>query len=896
MQAPPMFWAKSDAGGQPHSLIGHLLDTAAVAQLIWDEYCSPHFRHALNDAAEGRGRDLYVLLCAFHDLGKATPAFQIKGEVFLRDALSNLIAGGLDLSASAKKNRWPHGVAGAFIARQAFERHGVQGGDWTLPLIQGHHGKYHVVPKKLGLNSVAHGRSNWAIGQLGLADSVAERVGVQLDGWALRAPSRGIQLALGGFIVMADWIASSSEFPGLGLVEETWEAAQERAATAWRRLGLVGGWRPDGLLADVESFPARFGFAPRPLQRLAVAAAEQMPAPGLMIVEAPMGEGKTEAAEAAAEVLARRFGLQGVTFAMPTQGTTDAMYDRVREWAGSVDPEVPVSLLHGKAMLNEHWRELTENQRITAVDEDEYGLALEYGLDSELPPASSDPAPSQWLLGRHRGLLSPISVATVDQVLWAATRTKFVALRHAGLSGRVLIIDEVHSYDAYMSVFLEELLRWCARLRIPVILMSATLAQTVRNRLLSAWRGAAGLPVASAQVVAAYPSVLFASADGEVRVLGTEPYRSDLSVNVHVLPVPEPEDTAPIVKAVLSEVDEGGCALVIVNTVLRAQEIWSGIKAGGVPGMLIHGALTAHERAERTARAVELLSADAPRPSRFVIVATQIAEQSFDVDADILFTDLAPIDLLLQRIGRLHRHERPITDRPEHLRVPRVIVTGLDVSGQAPLWASGFAIYQSSLLLRAAAELLEPGNWAVPSSVPELVARSYDHDAWTGPSGWADAERAAREEAAASAEERRLVARTWRLDQDPEVERADLSRLHDGSGTASEESGRPVVRDGDDSVEVSLIRLTSRGYETLSGRPLGRQGERASDRELAREVLGDSVRLRWRSDLATLAPFPQWTGLPLLATMPVVVLDEGGAGIAGRRTVCYDPELGLTAR
>lgn len=56
-----MFWAKSDAGGQPHSLIGHLLDTAAVAQLIWDEYCSPHFRHALNDAAEGRGRDLYVL-------------------------------------------------------------------------------------------------------------------------------------------------------------------------------------------------------------------------------------------------------------------------------------------------------------------------------------------------------------------------------------------------------------------------------------------------------------------------------------------------------------------------------------------------------------------------------------------------------------------------------------------------------------------------------------------------------------------------------------------------------------------------------------------------------------------------------------------------------------------
>lgn len=274
-----------------------------------------------------------------------------------------------------------------------------------------------------------------------------------------------------------------------------------------------------------------------------------------------MGEGKTEAALAAAEVLAVRFGLGGVTFAMPTQGTTDAMYKRVVKWAQNADPGTPVALLHGKAMLNEDWVERLEGARITGLNEDEFDLDNEYGLVTQ----SSEPVPSQWLLGRYRGLLSTIAVATIDQVLWAATRTKFVALRHAGLSGRVLVIDEVHSYEAYMSVFLDELLRWCGRLAIPVILVSATLSTKVRSRLALAWARGSQSDIQSLEASRGYPAVTSVS-DGQAIAQVSPQYRADLAVDICVLDSPALESVDALAAAVRAQLSEGGCGLVIVNT------------------------------------------------------------------------------------------------------------------------------------------------------------------------------------------------------------------------------------------------------------------------------------------------------------------------------------------
>lgn len=912
---PDYFWAKI-VGNSDHSLVAHLLDSAAVAELIWQHYLAPKGRRQLDEASGGRGRDLLVLLAVWHDLGKATPAFQSKAVAAGRpDLLERVMQAGLSRpsTSTAQFKKWPHGAAGAVIARAALEDAGAEGWLWVPALIAGHHGRYESdLWESRGRFSRAHGDSTWESAQQRLAQVVASRVGIRLDGWALVRPSRGVQLALGGLLVMADWIASSDAFPLLGGGDLTWDSAQERADRAWSGLALGRGWRTSSLIVEGGEFADRFGFPPRPLQQVVAGLAVSDPTPGLMIVEAPMGEGKTEAALAGAELLGRRAGASGLTFAMPTQGTTDAMYERVQDWLARVDPDLAVSLLHGKAMLNESWRALVENTRVAGVsdDTDEFGMSDDYGAKADQPVGRA--APSSWLAGHHRGLLSPVAVATVDQVLWAATRTKFVALRHAGLLSRVLVIDEVHSYDVYMSVFLHELLRWCARMQTPVILMSATLPPHLRAELVNAWRAGAGLDPIQFPSTVGYPTVLVVDGQGQSRSHVCESARPDRSVAVTTLATTDVDDVSGIATAVedtISADPDQGVALVILNTVARAQQVYRRLREHEVPAVLIHGRLTARERADRTAEAIRLLGPAAQTRPRLVVVATQIAEQSFDVDADVLFTDIAPIDLLLQRVGRLHRHDRPLTSRPAHLRDPRVIVTGLGWRDGEPYWPKAFAesptspkqrgpgttpatVYRPLPLLSAAAELMKPTTWRVPSDVPALVARAYD-DLWHGPSDWAELVSQARVGEEREREERADIAATYRLDAVLGPEPDLLWELHALAGEASEGGRKAVVRDGLDSLEVALIRSTTSGFQTLGGRPLGRNAERVNTTSIAREVLGDTVRLRWQPDMAALAPLPQWVGHPLLGFTPVIVLDAESTLQLGARAYRYDEQLGL---
>lgn len=891
-----LFWAKSNAGGQPHSLIAHLLDSAAVAELLWSRYLSRKVRRQLDRASQGRGRDLLVLLVAWHDLGKATPAFQSKRP----DLIAALP---LPIGVRSGFDAWPHSLASAVIAHDAFAEAEVGGFEWVLPLLAGHHGRITQSPiPRPSRTRWAHGGADWQIHQRKIASVVADRTGVELRGWHLSTPPRGVQLALSGLVTMVDWIASSDLFPGVGLHDLTIEQARTRAEHAWARLGLDGGWRESDLLRGGAGFAPRFGCQPRPLQQLAMTAVMETPAPGLTIIEAPMGEGKTEAAAAACELIAASTGCSGVTFAMPTQGTTDAMYARVCKWLDAVSPELPVSLLHGKAMLNELWRHQLEQRHLA----DLHGETDSFGMSDPFGPAEDTYALS-FTLGRHRGLLAHFLVATVDQVLWAATRTRFVNLRHAGIANHVVIVDEVHSYDVHMGVFLDELLRWCARADVPVVLMSATLPPHLRQQLVDAWRQGAGLPPALSPIPSGYPSILTALSDGQLNESSCAQFRPDTQVAVSIFDA-DPADCSAIAAALASEVQEGGCALAILNTVSRAQAVYSDLKARGVDAILLHGRLTAAERAARTKRTLDLLGPTGRRPERLVVVATQIAEQSFDVDADVLYSDIAPMDLLLQRVGRLHRHEVHAEDRPVRHRVARLVVTGLTIGRGVPAWAPAFAeaadsepssrtnahrtVYRPLPLLASASVVKDQPTWSIPGDVPGLVADAYA-SSWSGPVAWRPLAAAAACHERAEDEARKSRAATYRLDADPATQASDLWGLHTLASAERDDGFTPVVRDGDESVEVCLIGRNEDGYFTLGGRPLGPHGERALGDELAREVLADSVRLRWRPDLEGIRPLPDWAGHRLLGFAPVVILDAEGRGKAGSRAVRYDSDLGL---
>ncbi|MFF5407916.1 CRISPR-associated helicase Cas3' [Streptomyces misionensis] len=940
-------WGKSAArnGGRTHLLLGHLLDTAAVAGVMWDRYLSGALRRRLDEISGGRGRSWFMWVCGIHDCGKACPAFQAMDAA---EAAPVLAAGlGLGRLPAGRGKRWRHDVAGAVLLRPRLvaEWGGEEAAGWVWPLVAGHHGAFPsagaLVPPR-----GAQGRGvAWEEVQRAVVDVFTRAVGFEDLAGArpVGALRKAEQLVLSGLIVMADWIASdSSQFPGLadaGLI--SFGGARRRAEAAWERLRLRGGWRdlalPGGWL---EPLVCRLGVQPRASQRELVERAWSMPAPGLLVAEAPMGEGKTKAALAAAEVLAARFGLDGVFVAMPTQATSDPMYEQVLQWVRTFGPELEsqVALLHGRRRFNAWWRAIWDgkprpdgdgcgcaDEGAVDVVGDDFG-AIDEDADYGMVSAQSSggrggvggDGPAYWFLGDKRGLLTAFAVGTVDHLLHAATRTRHVMLRFAGLAGKVVVVDEVHAADVYMRQFLVEALRWLGQAGVPVVLLSATLPPAQRQLFVDAYLSGVLGTADVHQVVpkpAGYPCVTVAygvngRAVAESSQQVVRSWREPASVRLEWLPDTDVAGER-VAAAVRDAVAGGGVVLVVVNQVDRAQAIYRDLRDGGFDGVLrlLHARLCAGHRADRTAECLRLMGPQAgvDRPERMVVIATQLAEQSFDVDADVLITDLAPVDLLLQRIGRLHRHGG--TRRPAAHQVPRVVVTGVAPGRNGVprfLRASG-RIYGEWSLLRAAALVSEAAGtltaagaggpagagWSIPADVPGLVARAYGSAA-VCPAGWDEA--GAWEQWQAKQREREKNAEEYLLCRRREWAFPTLEGLHyAGSGAASEEQLDAVVRDGDPSVEVVVVRRASGGYRAVDGTWLGVHGE-VDDDEVTDRLMGGTLRLPPRltdAALAELRPLPAWDGQPWLRHRLALVLEEDGSGLLGATGVSYDRDLGL---
>ncbi|MEU3491248.1 CRISPR-associated helicase Cas3' [Streptomyces massasporeus] len=941
-------WGKSAArhGGRTHLLLGHLLDTAAVAGVMWDRYVSAALRRRLDEISGGRGRLWFMWVCGIHDCGKACPAFQAMDAA----EAAPVLAAGLTWGRlpAGRQKRWRHDVAGAVLLRPRLvaEWGGEEAAGWVWPLVAGHHGTF---PSAAALSPPrgAQGRgAAWEEAQRAVVDVFTRAVGFEdlADARPVGSLRKAEQLALSGLIVMADWIASdSSQFPGLanaGLI--SFAEAQRRAETAWERLRLRGGWRDLALPENpLDPLTRRLGVQPRASQRELLERAWSMPVPGLLVAEAPMGEGKTKAALAAAEVLSARFGLDGVFVAMPTQATSDPMYEQVLQWVRTFDPELEsqVALLHGRRRFNTWWRAIWDGKPrpdgegcgcgdeghhdATDMADDDFGAIdedAEYGMAPARPSTDQTGAdgPAYWFLGDKRGLLTAFAVGTVDHLLHAATRTRHVMLRFAGLAGKVVVVDEVHAADVYMRQFLVEALRWLGQAGVPVVLLSATLPPAQRQLFVDAYlSGVLGTADVHQYVPepAGYPCVTVAYGIGDRAVAETSrqavpSWRESAPVRLSWLPDTDPAG-ARVAAAVREAVACGGVALVVVNQVARAQAIYRELRDGGFDGVLhlLHARLCAAHRADRTAKCLRLMGPQAgdDRPQRMVVVATQLAEQSFDVDADVLITDVAPTDLLLQRIGRLHRHSG--TPRPAAHRVPRVTVTGVAPGrdGTPRFLRASELIYGQWSLLRAASLVTEAAGtltaaaaggpaatgWSIPADVPDLVARAYGP---TGicPAGWNEAGAWEQWQAKERAREKR--AEEYLLCRRREWASPTLEGLHyAGSRAASEEQLDAVVRDGDPTVEVVVIRRSSGGYRAVDGTWLGVHGE-VDDDQVTDRLMGGTIRLPSRlteAAQAELGPLAGWAGRPWLRYRLALVLEEDGTRLLGADRVSYDDVLGL---
>ncbi|MFE6715091.1 CRISPR-associated endonuclease Cas3'' [Streptomyces sp. NPDC057695] len=922
-------WGKSaeKGGGTMSLLLCHMLDTAAVAEFMFDHYLAPATRDMLDRVSGGRGRRFFAWVCGIHDCGKTTPAFQRKSP-----AQAALLAGvGLGWRAgmvTAETSRqWGHDKAGAFLLRQTLQSKGQWKRlhlNWVCPMVSGHHGTLRSATQKdvLHAQGEAHGKAReWRRTQDLVVEVFTAALGFESlsDVQPVAAPARAEQLALLGFVVMADWIASdSTRFPGVPeLARVSLAASRGRAAEAWREERLGGGLRGLRPADGADVIELRFGHSARASQSLAIDVVQAMGAPGLVFLEAPMGEGKTKTALAAAEVLAERFGLSGVFVGMPTQATADPMFTQVRAWAAAADPgsEDDAVLLHGKRAFNPEWKAIRGRDWVTA---DARFRSVHEDADDAC--CANRMGPADWFLGPKRGLLSHLTVGTVDQLLYAATRTRHVMLRTAGLAGKVVILDEVHACDVYMSQFLKEALHWLGQARVPVLLLSATLPPAQRAELAEAYMsGAVGGPWGlELQAPGGYPNVTAVWPGMPAAVVVDAPtWRDDLPVQVKVLPEPvrrgpgagpqgdgarELSQEEPVVDLLARELRDGGVALVIRNTVNRAQRAYRAL-ASAFPSdrVILHGRLTTSARADRTERLLDQLGPSATaRPERLILVATQVAEQSFDIDADLLITDIAPVDLLLQRVGRLHRHSATL--RPGHLRRPTVYVTALEPrAGQPPRFDGGAeAVYGRHLLLRTAAMVLraeEGSGWAVPSHVPDLVADVYGEGDLV-PEAWRATAERAREDWETSEIRRREAAAPFLLSRPGEHAVPHLDGLHyAATEAASEEQLAATVRDGDMSIEVVVVVRDEQGFRTLAGRPLGPAGDAGSDD--LEMLAGDMMRLPQvltSAALEHLHPLPAWSDHAWLRHTRALVLDGALTARLGAFALHYSHETGLTHR
>ena len=744
----PYIWGKTVRNplpGQPdyHHLACHLLDVGAAAEaLLMDErarFLLRRLAHALGCDAEALARVL-PLLIASHDLGKASPSFLEKG------------------AAQAERLRqhgapWPVKVEKPFFHDLELARSladllpelGILTVEARNPRpfwnavshgVTAHHGHF-FKPDELDPRShpaevpIATTGESWRGEWLAARRRLVREVRAVLCPEAPPVPCRprnlsAVAMLLNGFTILCDWIGSDAElFPARGYPDLATYAVDARAAA---RRGI----QERGLLSHLPAveephfaalFPERKESI-RPLQE-ALDRGGNCPLPEqcLVLIEAAMGEGKTEAAWLLSRRLSWAHGsaFGGCYFALPTVATSNQMYERVKRFLRDACPDGGKTLLAPVNGLAEFHpdvrRELRNTDGPQEYDEEQ---SVHYNT---------------WFLPRKRSLLAPYGVGTIDQALLAGLNTRHVGLRLLGLAGKVVIIDEVHAYDLYMSTILDRLLLWLKELGASVILLSATLPSERRAKLLEIFGGSAKSSPAGEE--APYPLVSIASPAAPVAPLTCKSSGRDVNVEV-IRRTDGNQNRTANVGWLLERIVPGTRALWICNTVGEAQAVFRELekqvedfpKSQRPDLCLFHARFPQQERA---AIENDVLKRFGP-PSggeehagkAVILVATQVVEQSLDLDFDLMVSQLAPVDLLLQRLGRLHRHAE--RHRPEPHRQPRLVLLVPPVGANGPDWGRYRKVYEPLVLLRtilALSELEETDRIRIPDEIRPLVERVY---------------------------------------------------------------------------------------------------------------------------------------------------------------------------
>lgn len=674
------YWGKARPigdGPRFHRLAYHCLDVAAVGAALLDT--DPALVTRLSNASGLTAASLCGFLpfgLGLHDLGKFAPGFQ--------DLRADLAE---ELQGPRKRVGYParHDSMGltfwnelAFAHLESSGALAARGGDGPLrgknlrylvePWLQaviGHHGQPAVEQGAVGMHfpPALPARRD----ALAFLDALAELLRPPELQFVQPLHDADVERALkssswlvAGVAVLCDWVGSNDAwFPYCAEAMDLsvyWERAQSQAKHALRECGIL-----PRLVRSFGGVAALFPEIqkPRPMQ-VAVDAVAVGPAPQLFILEDLTGSGKTEAAVILAHRLMAAGAGGGIFFALPTMATANAMFPRVKNVIQALfehgeDPSVV--LAHSAP----HLAALRDVKLPPRPCEDDYS-GDERAVSTQC---------SAWIQdSRKRSLLAHVGVGTLDQALMAVMQVRHSTLRLMGLSRNVLVVDEVHAYDPYMTEHLERLLEFHAALGGSAILLSATIPSEQRSRLAKAFSCGLGKP-APVLKDKSYPLLTRVGGGAQLDEL---PVRASTNRRVRVAVLSDVEAASALV---VEACQAGKAVCWIRNTVQDAIDAHAELRSRLPPEALtlFHARFAMGDRLrieDGVVSAFGKSSDGKPRPGH-VLVATQVVEQSLDLDFDELVTDLAPMDLLIQRAGRLHRRERAGRSNPVlHILAPEL--------------------------------------------------------------------------------------------------------------------------------------------------------------------------------------------------------------------------------
>jgi CRISPR-associated endonuclease/helicase Cas3 len=698
------FWGKAGRAGEQfgsHPAVWHMIDVAAVAERL--------LAHTpLGAGVERELWRLFVFLVACHDVGKLSRSFQA-----IRPDLAPQVLGPVD-----SPPRIHHVDVGAALLDDQDLLDDVLSPwlpGWTTDLLRplasavvGHHGRPPVRSRELPPGVVCSTCRRAVRAAVAL---FAELTGVVPVPCITSARIRRLSWQLAALTNLADWIGSGDSFryapPDLD-PEAYWTRALRLADEALATTGVLPP-RASRATGAAVLFPAI--AVPRPMQAWAETVALPPDGPMLAVIEDSTGSGKTEAALILAQRLIAAGRASGVYVAMPTMATANAMHSRLagvyrRMFAPGAQPSLV--LAHGRRSLSDDFA--------SSVLE---GLA--HREDGEEP---AGPECAAWIADdRRKAFLAAVGVGTVDQAFLAVLPVRHAALRLAGLCGKVLVIDEAHAYDPYMRSELGALIRFHASLGGSVVVLSATLTLAQRSDLVAAFADGAGIVLPS-PAAAGYPLATVAGSRGLMeQEVPPVPAARTRRVAVHRI-----GDVDGIVRELRTAHSTGAAAAWVRNTVDDVMAGAAALEAAGVPTVVFHARFAMGDRLaieDAVVRRFGAASADRRGP---VLVASQVIEQSLDLDFDLLATDLAPIDLVIQRAGRLWRHERSGRPLPD----PRLLLLSPDpVEDPGADWLSGpfagsLAVYRDpALLWRSARELSGRGHVPGPCGLRAAIEAVY---------------------------------------------------------------------------------------------------------------------------------------------------------------------------